>query len=131
MPREFCLFLDENHCNNKHVLDLLIETQPPERHSAHFAPGTVDAEWLPFVGMRGWALLTTDKRIQYRILEREAVKSSGVATFYFSRNNMSGRELAGALRKAVPAMCRMFVDREPPYFAAITSAGEVHPRPGL
>lgn len=132
MPREFCLYLDENHCSNKRLLAVLEECGVRhERHSVHFRQGTPDAEWLPWIGQRGWSLLTTDKRIRYRKLERDAVRNSGIARFYFSTNNLSGREIAEALRKALPAMMRLSAQREPPFFTAVTRAGGVYLRPDL
>lgn len=126
MPPEFCLFLDENHCNNPHLLHVLEEQGIRfERYLDHFAPGVADTEWLPFVGAQGWALLTTDKRIRYRNLERRAVQAHNVAMYCFSTNNMNGRELASALKHASGAMQRIFVDRRPPYIAMIRKSGDV------
>jgi hypothetical protein len=68
------LFLDENHCRNRHVISAIEHHGIRwESHLDHFAPGTEDTEWLPELGRRGWALLTTDARIRSNFLEREAV----------------------------------------------------------
>ena len=81
-----------------------------ERHSSHFRPGTPDAEWLPFVGRNGWALLTSDRRIRYRALEKQAVQQHAIAMFYFAVNNLSGKQMAFALTAGLPAMQRMFAE---------------------
>jgi len=44
-------------------------THPFERHQDHFSPGTPDTEWLPYIGQRGWILLTSDRRIRHRFSE--------------------------------------------------------------
>ena len=129
MLPEFCLFLDENHCNNQHLRSVLREHSVPfESCLDHFAHGTADTEWLPHVGANGWVLLTTDKHIRTRTIEREAVQAHSVRMFYFSKNNMSGRQLAAAIKKALPEMRRIFENNTPPYFAAITREGNVHLR---
>jgi hypothetical protein len=129
LPERFIVFLDENHCNNQKLLDVLKKAGVPgERHLAHFARATPDEDWLPFVGKNGWALLTSDARIRYRSNEKRAVLESGVRMFYFSTNNLSGTQMAAALEKALPKMQRIYAGQKPPYCAAITKSGEVYVR---
>jgi hypothetical protein len=131
-PDSLVIFLDENHCNNKKILAVLANAAVRvERHLDHFARGTPDEEWLPIVGSNGWALLTTDKRIRYRTNERHAVIKHNVRMFYFSKNDLSGQQMASALEKALPEIRRICVRQAPPFFAAITKAGEVHLREKL
>ncbi len=129
MPLDFCLFIDENHCNNQHVRHALEQSAIRyESYLDHFSRGIPDTKWLPFVGQHGWALLTTDKHIRKHKLERQAVETNKVAMFYFSTNNLSGRQLGEALEKALPAMQSLFQRVVPPFFAAITRSGAVHHR---
>jgi PIN like domain len=128
-PDRFVIFLDENHCNNPKIFDVLnIAGIPVERHLSHFERGTPDEIWLPVVGQNDWALLTSDARIRYRSNEKRAVKENKVRMFYFSTNNLSGRQMAEALEQALPRMQRIFAKQVPPYCAAITRSGEVHLR---
>jgi hypothetical protein len=128
-PDRFTVFLDENHCNNQKLLDVLKKAGVSvERHLAHFARATPDEDWLPFVGKNGWALLTSDARIRYRLNEKRAVQQYGVCMFYFSTNNLSGMQMAAALERALPKMQRIYATQEPPYCAAITKSGEVYVR---
>jgi hypothetical protein len=129
LPDSLVIFLDENHCNNKKILAVFATAGTRvERHLDHFARGTPDEEWLPLVGTNGWALLTTDKRIRYRTNEKEAVIKHSVRMFYFSRNDLSGEQMATALEKALPEIKRICARQQPPFFAAITRTGEVHLR---
>lgn len=90
-PERLVIYLDENHCNNKHILAVLNSAEiAVERHLDHFPRGTPDEEWLPTVGNNGWLLLTTDKRIRHRANEKEAVIRHRVRMFYFSKNDISG-----------------------------------------
>lgn len=131
-PDSLAIYLDENHCNNRRVLAVLAAGGVRvERHLDHFPRGTPDEEWLPFVGVNGWALLTTDKRIRYRFNERKAVIDHRVRMFYFSKNELSGHQMATALERALPRIRSLCLSHEPPFFAAITAAGDVYLRERL
>ena len=45
--------------------------------------------------------------------------------FYFSRNDLAGREIGAALRKAMPAIERLLQSQPPPFTASINKQGEV------
>jgi hypothetical protein len=131
-PESLAIYLDENHCNNKCVLAVLRDSEiQVERHLDHFARGTPDEDWLPFVGQNGWILLTTDKRIRYRTNEKQAVMKHRVRMFYFSTNDMTGRQMASALEKALPEIQKLCAKHPPPLIAAITRNGEVYLRSKL
>ncbi len=131
-PEDLVIYLDENHCNNKCILSVLNQAGiQVKRHLDYFARGTPDEEWLPKVGMEAWVLLTTDVRIRYRSAERHAVIQHNIRMFYFSKNNMSGRQMGDALQKALPDIQKLCSKQPPPFFAAITRTGEVHLREKL
>jgi hypothetical protein len=96
-----------------------------ERHGQHFAPGTEDTQWLPFVGEKGWVLLTKDKRIRYNELEKAAVRAYKVREFYFSSGNYSGAEMAEMLVAGLRDMVRIFRREKPPFIASVTKSGKV------
>ena len=126
LPEDFVLYLDENLHNCKPILDaLILHGVKHERHGQHFAPGTEDTEWLPFVGEKGWLLLTKDKRIRYNELEKDAVREHKVREFYFSSGNFSGVEMAEMLIDALRDMVRVFRRQKPPFIASITKSGKV------
>ena len=120
------LFLDENHCRNPHMIEAIEEYGIVcEKHLDHFQAGTEDTEWLPVIGQRKWCLLTTDARIRRNALEKEAVRASCVRMFYFSRNQLSGKEMGAALRRALPRMEKLAQSQPPPFTASINKSGEV------
>ena len=123
---EFVLFLDENHCRNRYLIEAIVEFGIVcEKHLDHFEAGAPDVEWLPVIASRGWSLLTTDARIKTNFLEREAVRRNKVRMFYFSRNNLAGFDMGQALRKALPHMARIVDEQAPPFTASISRTGEV------
>lgn len=126
---DFVLYLDENLCNSRAILDTLTSLGIRfERHLAHFGGGTPDETWLPLVGSNGWALLTTDKRIRYNLLEKRALQLHAVREFVFASGNMSGQDMATALALAITKMRRFCRHQKPPFVASITRQGHVHLR---
>jgi len=83
-----------------------------ERHRQHFAPGTEDSVWLPFVGQKGWILLTKDKRIRFNDLEKQAVIANRVREFYFTSGNVNGEEMAALLVVALPEIVHIRLAEE-------------------
>jgi hypothetical protein len=63
-----------------------------ERLTAHLPKGTNDETWLSFVGKNGWVVLTRDKRIRYRRLERLALQAANVPAFVFTGGNVTIKE---------------------------------------
>ncbi|HEY2323667.1 MAG TPA: hypothetical protein VGJ82_12475, partial [Thermoanaerobaculia bacterium] len=51
---------------------------------------TPDDVWLARAGSEGWIVLTKDKLIRRRPLERQALIASGVRAFVFTGGNLSG-----------------------------------------
>ena len=43
----------------------------------HYAHGTPDADWIPYVAGRGWVIITHDRDIRYNREERDAVMEHG------------------------------------------------------
>jgi hypothetical protein len=128
-PEDFLLYLDENLCNSRAILDRLTNLGVRfERHLARFPPGALDETWLPVIGANRWVLLTTDKRIRYNFLEKRALEENAVREFVFTSGNMSGQDMAAALALALPKMRRLCGKLKPPFVAAITRTGEVHLR---
>jgi len=54
-----------------------------------FSAGTFDEVWLQTIGERGWLLLTCDKRIRRRPLEKEALKKYKVGAFFLLGKKMN------------------------------------------
>ncbi len=52
-----------------------------QRLTDHFPKGTPDEVWLAEAGRNGWVVLTRDKRIRYRQLERLALQAAKVRAF--------------------------------------------------
>jgi len=82
-----------------------------ERLTRHFPKGTDDRVWLSLAGSRNWVVLTRDKRIRYRRLERLTLHAAGVRAFVFTGGNVTISDTAAALAGALPAI-QEICDRE-------------------
>jgi hypothetical protein len=90
----------------------------------HFPKGTDDSVWLSLAGSKGWVVLTRDKRIRYRRLERLALQVAGVRAFVFTGGNVTLADTAAILVGALPAV-REICAREPgPFIYHVGRAGK-------
>ena len=91
----------------------------------HFPQNTPDEVWLSSVGDRGWVVLTKDKRIRHREVEREALLRSGVAAFVLTAGEISEHDIASAFLAAYPRMRRICRDVSKPFIATVSARGAV------
>lgn len=96
-----------------------------EVHDDHFAQTTPDQEWLEEVTQRGWIVLTQDKRIRYRTLERMAVTQAGARLFVIVGGNLRAMEVARVLCTALPALQRVADAEAAPFIAKVYRSGRV------
>lgn len=94
-------------------------------HDEVFAQDTPDAEWLATVGSQQWVVLTKDKHIRKRPLERAALLAGKVRAFVFTGGNMGGVEMAESIVSAIPRMLRIIDTTPGPFIARITGSGAV------
>ena len=100
-------------------------------HVAHvtgpttFATGTLDVDWLPQVGARGWVLITKDQNIRKREIELRALRESGVRAFVLTSGSMRGEEQARVFEEALPAMLRLLRRHATGFVARVTAHANV------
>lgn len=102
-PEPLTFFLDESLDSGSIVTALREAGATVERLTDHFSKGTPDEKWLAEAGRKRWIVLTRDKRIRYRQLERLALQKAGVRAFVFTGGNVTIKDtgviLAGALER--------------------------------
>lgn len=112
-PDERVFFVDRSlgrHALARRLRDAGLKV---EVHDDHFPPDTADEDWLREVGRRGWVVLTTDKRIRSRALERAALLEAKVQTIFLPSKNFRPDEIGIAIAKSVRRFLR-FLDANPP-----------------
>ena len=92
-------------------------------HKNHFADDECDEIWLPEVAQRGWLVLTRDKHIRYRPIEKQALMASGARTFVLVSSNLRGQEMANLLVKQLNKIEQIARNTRPPFVAAISRTG--------
>ena len=84
-----------------------------------------DEKWLPEAGRRGWAVLTKDRMLSRKELQRELMMRSGVGAFILTSANLRGVDMAEAFARALPTMLRIWRTRSRPFIATVTASGAV------
>lgn len=108
-PEPLVFFVDESLDSLTVVEALRAADATVERLTEHFPKGTADETWLALAGSNSWVVLTRDKRIRYRQLERLALKEARVRAFVFTGGNVTVKDTAAILARALPrieARCR-------------------------
>jgi len=90
-----------------------------------FSADSTDVEWLPVVAANGWAVLTKDKQIRRRAIERHAIHESGAGAFIFAASGLGGDAIADAFARALPRMIQVWSTRARPFIATVNARGIV------
>jgi hypothetical protein len=103
-PEPLTVFLDESLDSDSIAKALADAGASVERLTGHFPKGTDDQTWLSLAGKNRWVVLTRDKRIRYRRLERLALQAAQARAFVFTGGNVTLAETAAILAAAVPGI---------------------------
>lgn len=89
------------------------------RHADHFRPDAPDTEWLPMVAERGWIILSNDRAILRRPLERDAVMQSGACLLVLIGGDAPAAQLARNFVNTLPQVQRLLAQTPPPFIAKV------------
>lgn len=117
--------LDRSIDGNHLAKELRAQGLTVNRHKERFRHDVSDVEWLMVAGSQGWVVLTRDKHIRLREIERNALIASNVAAFVFTGGNASGVETAEAVIAALPRIAKQLSSVAPPFICRITANGNV------
>lgn len=123
-PERLTLYLDESLDSETLVAALGTAGTQVVRGSRCFPRGTPDEVWLAECGRQGWIVLTRDKRIRYRVLERAALRDAGVRAFVFTGGNVGLNETAKILLGALPRIATICRREKPPFIFHIGAGGK-------
>jgi hypothetical protein len=124
-PRPFTFFVDRALGGLDVPSRLRSENYLVAVHDDHFPKDCRDVDWLPQVSGRGWIVLTKDKRIIRRELERRAIIDSNTAVFVLTAGDLKGSEQAEAFVLAMPRIARILRTHVRPIIATVTASGSV------
>lgn len=121
-PEETVFFIDE--CLGKQVAQALKEAGAKvEVHTDHFDRGTKDTEWIPVVAKNKWIILSKDKHIRTRQLEREAILTNDARAFFLTKGNMTGPDMADTFVKNLNKIKKVVQKKRPPFIATVNKSG--------
>lgn len=112
-------FLDRCTNSRRLVTALTAMGAVVEVHSDHFVHDIPDAEWLPVVGERGWVVLTHDKRIRYRRIERDALLAAGIRAFVLTVGHLSIAAATAIWESQLRKIERLAVSTPAPFIAHV------------
>jgi len=90
-----------------------------------FPFGSEDEVWLSTCGQRGWIVLTRDKRIRRRVLEREAIRRSGAAVFALTADEATAAETAEVVTRLLTKFVNMAVSEKKPFLYTFGLSGHL------
>lgn len=125
-PKPLVYFVDESLDSLTVVEALRAAGAIVERLTDHFAKGTPDETWLAHAGRCNWIVLTRDKRIRYRQLEKLALTEAKVRAFVFTGGNVTVKDTAAILVRALPHIVRLCRTQTGPFIYHIGLAGKPH-----
>lgn len=125
-PKPLVLFVDESLDSLTVVEALRAAGATVERLTDRFPKGTPDEIWLAYAGSRNCIVLTRDKRIRYRQLERLALTEAKVRAFVFTGGNVTMKDTASILVKSLPHIDRLCKTQSGPFIYHIGLAGKPH-----
>lgn len=123
-PETLPLFLDESLDSDTVATTLETAGAQVERATRHFPRGTPDEVWLAAAGKNNWIVLTRDKRIRYRQLERKSLEDAGVRAFVFIGGNVTIKDTAAILVTALPRIFKISTSNPGPYIYHIGRTGK-------
>jgi hypothetical protein len=123
-PEPLTVFLDESLDSDSIAQALSAAGANVERLTRHFPKGTDDRAWLSLAGSKGWIVLTRDKRIRYRRLERLALKLAGARAFVFTGGNVTLADTAAILAAALPAIAEICDREQAPFIYHLGRGGK-------
>jgi hypothetical protein len=88
-----------------------------------FPKGTLDEVWLAKAGENGWVVLTRDKRIRYRQLERMALQTAKVRAFVFTGGNVTGKDTGAILAGAFSRLEKLSRSQSGPFIYTVSRGG--------
>ena len=125
-PERLTFFVDE--CLGGKALSAALRAAGHDvvLHRERFSPGTDDVAWLTALYERRaeWVVLTKDKQIRKRPLEKLALMAAGLRVFALTAGELGTDAQVNAFVRGLPRIAR--ISRlSGPYIARVTASGDV------
>ena len=95
-------------------------------HDEHFSQDAKDDEWLPEVGMQGWAVIGQDKRYHRNATERLAIVRYNVGVFYLWGAQAAAWDQMRCFMRAYDDILGVLNSVTSPFLYRIDRSGRLH-----
>lgn len=125
---EYVFFLDNDSSSKSIIKTLKNEGLRIVCLKDRFKADADDEEWLPEIGVRGWVLLSRNKRIRYNPRQKDLLLRYSVRAFFLtSRKNLTGDQMAEIFLKALNGIHRYLQKYPGPFIVKIMSDASLIP----
>ena len=121
--RTFVFFIDRCLGTQKVAAKMREVGAEVEVHDDHFPQDCPDHEWLANVSRRGWLILTQDKAIRRREVERAAIRDTGGACFWLTCKRLDGDAAGEVFARAKERMMQVATKYGRPVLATVSRSG--------
>ncbi|MFH7242996.1 MAG: hypothetical protein ACHWZW_09120 [Spirulina sp.] len=90
-----------------------------ETHGDHFAPETLDVDWLRIVSDRNWVVITKDEAIGRRPNEVETIARAGAKVFILASGNLTRQQMVDILVRVIVKLENFAQSNPAPFIAKI------------
>lgn len=94
-----------------------------EHAGGAFPRGAQDHVYLAGCGAKGWIVLTRDKRIRRRELEKETLRRHGVGAFALTAGQATAEETAAVVVPLLAKMVNISISEKKPFLYTFGLAG--------
>jgi predicted nuclease of predicted toxin-antitoxin system len=96
-----------------------------EVHDDHLSQEATDADWLQYVGEKGWIAIGRDKNIRYRGQEKAALIQANACLIVVRAKNTTAQDIADLIIKHINRIYRFAKKHDAPFIAGITRDGNI------
>lgn len=122
-PEPLTYYLDENVDGPDMAGRLKAAGLICQQHRDCFNPGDADADWIPIVAERGWAIVTRDLKIRKNAAERAAWISAGAIVLMLRGEDLGTPQMSSALITAHVYLEAYIAKRQPPMIIHVSPDG--------
>lgn len=117
-PHDIVFFSDENLGRRAFPTPLQEDGVPLHVFHTAFDSGIADTAWIPVVAQNGWIALTTDERLRYRAVERDAIMAANLGVIVLV-GRKTHPEKAAIFLQSRDRIINFIRQHEPPFIARL------------
>jgi predicted nuclease of predicted toxin-antitoxin system len=122
------LFIDRSLGKRKLLEALSSAGASAVHHDDLFPQFTPDEVWIQDIAQRGWGILTNDRQIKRRPMERLAVQESGAKLFTLTCKHVDGNTIASVFVRHLEKILNITANEKGPFIYSVTQTRLIRQR---